>query len=130
MQRQHIAIVAGNLLIDYKHEIIGRPTTKVTLAMEHINSLAYDSLDGSIIIADDINKSIFRLDSKTQQIKSISKLNDKHISDMSFDYFGNNIYKTISNEKKIEIFNLNTNSITEIYYDEKPYDIVLLPEEG
>ncbi|XP_031780788.1 vitellogenin receptor isoform X1 [Nasonia vitripennis] len=129
-KRKHIAVAAGNTIIDYYHELLGRPRMSASLTPNHITAMTYDSIADSIIAADDINKSIFRFNPRTNAINHIIPIVNEIVESMAFDYFGNNLYKSNTIHKKIEVHSLTTGEKTEFSYTENPYDIALVPEEG
>lgn len=66
----------------------------------------------------------------TGELKTIMSIANKILGGMDFDYIGNNLYLTDVKERTIEVYNLNNNEKTIFYFQEEPYDIALIPEEG
>lgn len=42
----HLLIGAGNQLIDYYHEILGKPKMTGSVTLKHVTALAYNSITG------------------------------------------------------------------------------------
>ncbi|KAJ8672687.1 hypothetical protein QAD02_003947, partial [Eretmocerus hayati] len=130
VKRNHMAIAAGNAIIDYYHELLGRPKISSRVTSDRITALTYDSLTDSIIAADEMSKSIFRVNPHTSAINHIIPIVNEIVESIAFDYFGNNLYKSNTLEKKIEIHSFTTGEKTEFIYPDNPYDLVLVPQEG
>lgn len=79
---------------------------------------------------DEMAHSIFRFDPKSLEVNHIMPVVDEVIESISFDYLGNNLYKSNAMYKKIEVQSLNTGEKTEFSYPESPFDIIVIPEEG
>lgn len=43
-KRKHLAIAAGNTVIDYYHELLGRPRMSSSVTSDRITAMTYDSL--------------------------------------------------------------------------------------
>lgn len=77
-----------------------------------------------------MNKSIFRFDPHTGRINHMFSMGEETVESMSFDHLGNNLYKSNPSKKKIEVHSVTTGEMTEFYYTEKPYALLVVPEEG
>ncbi|XP_011501063.1 PREDICTED: vitellogenin receptor [Ceratosolen solmsi marchali] len=129
-KKKHIAIAAKNIIIDYYHELLGKPKQSSRIILDHITALTYDSLVDSLIAADEMNKSIFRFNHHSGIINHIMSIGNGVIKNMAFDYFGNNLYISNTEHKKIEVHSLTTGEETDFFFTEHPYDIILVPEDG
>jgi len=52
------------------------------------------------------------------------------ITGMAHDYIGNNLYISYAMSKTIEVINLKSLNKTVFNFNEEPYNILLVPEEG
>ena len=77
-----------------------------------------------------MNKSIFRFNPHSGTINHIIPIVNEVVESMAFDYLGNNLYKSNTVYKKIEVHSLTTGEKTEFSFTESPYDIAVVPEEG
>ncbi|XP_014221207.1 vitellogenin receptor-like isoform X1 [Trichogramma pretiosum] len=131
VKRKHIAIAAGNTIMDYYHELLGRPRMSSSITSDHITALTYDSLADTIIAADEMSyKSIFRFNPRTGLVNHIIPIVNEVVESIGFDHLGNNLYKSNTVHKKVEVYSLTTGEKTEFSYTENPYALLLIPEEG
>ncbi|XP_058806257.1 vitellogenin receptor-like [Phymastichus coffea] len=129
-KRKHVAIAAGSTIVNYYHELLGRPRVTSSVTADHISAMTYDSLKNTLIAADEMAHSIFRYDPQSSTVNHIMPIVDEVIESIAFDYLGNNLYKSNAMYRKIEVQSLNTGEKTEFSYPESPYDIVVIPEDG
>lgn len=48
-KRKHVAIAAGNTIVNYYHEILGRPKVTPSVTADHISAMTYDPLKGTFL---------------------------------------------------------------------------------
>ncbi|XP_023289425.1 vitellogenin receptor, partial [Orussus abietinus] len=129
-KKRYVVIAAGNVLLRYYHEILGRPKVVQSEILKHTTALAYDSLDGTVLAADSITHSVFQIDLAGATIKNKININNALNGDMDFDYFGNNLYWCDAEKKAIEVHSLQTRAKTVFHYQEEPRNILVIPELG
>ncbi|XP_014204223.1 vitellogenin receptor [Copidosoma floridanum] len=129
-KRRHIRIAAGSTMIDYYHELLGRPRMHASVTSDPIGAMTYDSLTDSIIAINEINQSIFRYNPHSGTVSHIELSVNGIIGSIAFDHLGNNIYLSNTFHKKIEVYSLTTGQRTEFSYTQKPYSLTLIPEDG
>lgn len=57
-------------------------------------------------------------------------MNNEILGGMAFDHIGNNLYLSNIVDKTIEVYSFTTAAKTIFYFEDSPYDIVVVPEEG
>lgn len=45
-KKQHLLIIAGNIFINYYHELLGKPKVTTSIFSNHITEAIYDQLTG------------------------------------------------------------------------------------
>lgn len=63
-------------------------------------------------------------------MKPLVSIQNKVLGGIDFDYIGNNLYFSDMIHDTIEVHSLSTNKKTVFYFQEKPGDVALVPEEG
>lgn len=77
-----------------------------------------------------MNKNIFRYDTHTGLVNHVIPIVNEIVESIAFDHLGNNLYKSNTIQKKIDVHSLTTGEKTEFSYTENPYDLIVAPEEG
>ncbi|KOX76539.1 Vitellogenin receptor [Melipona quadrifasciata] len=129
-KKVHLVIATGNTFIDYYHELLGKPKMTTNVILNHITEIAYNPLTGGLLASDQLRDNIFHFDTHTDDLKSLISIENEILGGMDFDYLGNNLYLSDMKHKTIEVHNLDNNEKTIFYFQDEPYDIALVPEEG
>ncbi|XP_032678623.1 vitellogenin receptor-like [Odontomachus brunneus] len=130
---QHIIIVADGTIVNYYHNLLGKPKITSSVIFRNITAITYDSLSGTILASNAFTDDIFRYDPISGEIENLIAMNIKSLGGMAFDYIGNNLYLTNIEEKTVEVHSLTTKTKKIFYFEEQsktPYNIALAPEEG
>ncbi|CAB3369363.1 Hypothetical predicted protein [Cloeon dipterum] len=128
-------IAAGDKIIRVEHQILGRLNISyVELQdIDDISALAYNSKTNSAIIADSGNKRIVSFGLRKAHLTVLIDMQLGYVSDMEFDYIGNNLYWCDSERQVIEIFSFNTLERMVLVRDFDgtfPVSLALIPDEG
>nr|XP_034189705.1 vitellogenin receptor isoform X1 [Osmia lignaria] len=126
----HLVVAGGDTLIDYYHELLGKPKMTESFSLKHVTALAYNPLTGGVLANDQLMGNILQFNTDTGDMKIILPIEDKVLGGMDFDYIGNNLYLSDEKYKTIEVYSMSTLEKTIFYYEEEPHDIALAPEEG
>lgn len=129
-KKTHLVIAAGNTLIDYYHELLGKPKMTTSNILKQVTHVAYNPLTGGLLASDQLTDSIFHYNTHTEELKDMMSIANEILGGIDFDYIGNNLYISDVIHKTIEVHSLNTHEKTVFYFQDEPYDIALVPEEG
>lgn len=129
-KRQHLVIACDDALIEYYHEILGKPRISRSLTSKRITRVAYDSTVGSVIVNDQTSNSLYRFDPLKEDIERLVNTSTEFLAGLDFDYFGNNIYWSDARGHSIDIFSVKTGERTVLRFPEEPLDILVTPEHA
>ncbi|XP_076282536.1 vitellogenin receptor-like isoform X2 [Lasioglossum baleicum] len=129
-ERKRLIISTGNTFIDYYHELLGKPEMTSIFTSKDVAMITYNSLTDGLLVSDQLTDTIFEMNVGDGTLVPIISTENKVLGGMDFDYIGNNIYLSDVNHRTIEVYNLNTNTKTVLYFVEEPHAIALVPEEG
>lgn len=129
-KKMHLVIAAEGTLIDYYHELLGKPKMTANVPLKHVTAVAYNPLTGGVLASDQFIDNISEFNTHTGDLSTIISIEDKMVGGMDFDYMGNNLYLSDIRHKTIEVHSMNTKQKTVFYFKEEPRDIVLVPEES
>ncbi|XP_012532761.2 vitellogenin receptor [Monomorium pharaonis] len=133
-KKQHLIIFQGRTLIDYYHELIGKPKMVNFLPPKglFITKIMSDPLSGQIIICSENwpETHIVRYDPTNNTTKEIITFNIV-VQEVAFDYVGNNFYIINPLNQSIEVHSVKTQAMTAFYFNDiVPRYITLAPEES
>ncbi|GAB1865448.1 Putative vitellogenin receptor [Camponotus japonicus] len=129
-KEQHLIIIMENIFIDYFHNFLGKPKMTTSTTSRFITAATYDSLTGTIIASDKHTNHIIRYDPNSGITENLIPFKSGILGGIAFDYIRNNLYLTNKEDKTIEVHSLTTKTKTVFYFEDRPYNIALAPEEG
>ncbi|KAG7204450.1 hypothetical protein KM043_004885 [Ampulex compressa] len=127
---EHVAIAAGNVFVDYYHQLLGKPKMATSSTSKRVIAVTYDSLSGHILASDRLTNDIFRFNINTGSTEIVMHLKNQVLGGMDYDYIGNNLYFSDMEHKTIEVHSSTTNASTIFYFQDEPLDIAVVPEKG
>nr|XP_031843623.1 vitellogenin receptor-like [Nomia melanderi] len=129
-KRVRLGIAAGNIIIDYYHELLEKPRIMANLTFGQIAAVTYNPVTDGLFVSDRLSDTIFHINANNGELESLIYFENELLGGMDFDYIGNNLYLSDVNHKTIEVHSLSTKEKTVFYFQEEPHAIALIPEEG
>ncbi|XP_034252136.1 vitellogenin receptor [Thrips palmi] len=134
-KRQSVIVGAAHNLYQVETRVLGKlsVTTIPLRAIHKMGALAYNSLTGSVIIYDLVQKKIYSYNLKSARIDLLVGGAIGVVSGMDFDYLGNTLYWCDVEKNTVEVLSLVTNERAVLLRDlgsEVPLDVALVPASG
>ncbi|XP_067639802.1 vitellogenin receptor Yl isoform X3 [Eurosta solidaginis] len=133
-KKQRLFIALKNSLLEMDHTKFGRHTILQTHHLPiYISQMAYNNVNGKLIIADNIQRTIFEYDLLTAHISVLTRDNIGNITSIEFDYLSHNIYWTDAERHVVEVYSLQTShrAIVSFFAGlEVPIALAIIPEDG
>ncbi|XP_025075482.1 LOW QUALITY PROTEIN: vitellogenin receptor [Pogonomyrmex barbatus] len=133
-KEQYLLIATLGKLIYCYYGMIGKPKTinNPKLTLDFITKLAFDSSSGKVYICNNnwlSSANVTRYDPSNEIFETPFTIH-AIIEAIAFDHIGNNLYLSNALEKSIEVHSMTTMQKTVLYFQESPYEIMLVPEES
>ncbi|KAL0278971.1 UNVERIFIED_CONTAM: hypothetical protein PYX00_000631 [Menopon gallinae] len=130
-----IAVGGTNKLLLFSPHHLGKQVmTEIKLPdIRKVGCMTYDSLSGSILLNDVKQRKIFRFNIKTEEISVLISSGLGYVTSMSFDSYGNNLYFTDAELKRVDVWSMSSNSLVTVYktyHGDIPESVVVVPEHG
>ncbi|XP_050075140.1 putative vitellogenin receptor [Anopheles maculipalpis] len=133
-KRQDILLGIGHYLVTLKHHLFGRHETgRGEQLFPTISKMAFNSLNGEVFIADNVQHAIFTLELASLRTRRIVSDGIGMITALAFDYLSNTLYWADAKWSTIVIYSLQTQhrAIVQHYLgDDAPVALALVPEIG
>ncbi|XP_055844737.1 putative vitellogenin receptor isoform X2 [Episyrphus balteatus] len=134
MKKQKLYVGLKNVILEMEHTTFG----KHKVIQEHtlplfIHQMAYNTVNGTLLIADTVQKVIAEYDSISKEIKTLLRGNMGNITGMAFDHLAQNLYWTDSERHTVEAYSMRMRSRAIVHFFsgvDVPIGLGLLPEEG
>ncbi|KAF7993856.1 hypothetical protein HCN44_011125 [Aphidius gifuensis] len=128
---KYLIISAGLKFISFYHDAPSIPKLENNQVFKKISSMVYDTFSGQLIVADELYEAISVYNFTNSKVLKLFTL-EPHamITGMSYDYLGNNLYTTNIDSKLIDIYSLTKLKKTSILVDERPVNIVVVPDKA
>ncbi|XP_052872576.1 putative vitellogenin receptor [Anopheles cruzii] len=133
-KRQTLLLGVGNYLVSLKHHSFGRhEAAKGEPLQLTISCLAFNSLTGEVLIADNVQKAIFAVNMERWSSRKVVSSGIGRISAMAFDGLSNALYWSDAERSTIEIYSLQNHYRSIIQHflgHDAPIALALIPEIG
>ncbi|KAF7996443.1 hypothetical protein HCN44_002075 [Aphidius gifuensis] len=128
---KYLIISTGLKFITYHRDSRSIPEFKNNQVFKKISSMVYDTFSEQLIVADELYEAISVYNVTNSKVSKLFTL-EPHaiITGMSYDYLGNNLYTTNINSKFIDIYSLTKLKKTSILVDERPVNIIVVPDKA
>uniref|UniRef100_A0A1A9W8J7 EGF-like domain-containing protein n=1 Tax=Glossina brevipalpis TaxID=37001 RepID=A0A1A9W8J7_9MUSC len=133
-KNERLYIGAGSQLLEVEHTKFGGLTITASYNTHlFIHQMAYNTVNDTIFIADNLQHVISEYDIKRHSMKIWVKKNLGNVTDLAFDHLAHNLYWSDSDRHIIEVISLQTGSRAVVcFYGglKAPIGFVIIPEEG
>ncbi|KAH8274692.1 hypothetical protein KR018_010052, partial [Drosophila ironensis] len=132
-KRQRLFVGLGQVVLEIDHTSFGRHTvTESHILACHVDEMVYNSVNGSLIIADNIRRSIFEYQTDTKTLnKLVTGLGN--VSALAFDPLSRNLYWADAELGLVELLSLQTGHRALVRFFaglERPVGLAVMPAEG
>ncbi|XP_050099574.1 putative vitellogenin receptor isoform X1 [Anopheles aquasalis] len=133
-KRQSLLLGIGSYLLSLKHHPFGRHEEgKGEPLPINISRLAFNSLTGEVLVADNVQKAIFAVNLETKQTRALVTTGIGSVASLALDYLSNTVFWCDTDRSTIEIYSLDTHhrSIVQHFLGgDSPVALALIPEIG
>ncbi|KAJ8934130.1 hypothetical protein NQ314_013589 [Rhamnusium bicolor] len=133
-KNQMLILGFKNVLLHVEHQLLGKhDITSLPTLVKNVGSLAFDSINNTLLVSDLDIKKIISTNLNTGFSKQLDIDGLGKITAMDYDPIGNNLYMCDEDKAIVEVINLNTMSRKILLHDmhgEIPEAIALVPDEG
>ncbi|KAI9589328.1 putative vitellogenin receptor [Glossina fuscipes] len=134
MKNDRFYIGVGSHLLEVEHTKFGGHNITATYNIHFfIHQIAYNTVNNTIFIADNLQHVISEYDMKVHAMKIWVKKNLGNVTDLAFDHFAHNLYWSDAERHVIEVISLQTGyrAVVSFYAGlEVPIGFVIVPENG
>ncbi|XP_039439159.2 putative vitellogenin receptor [Culex pipiens pallens] len=134
IKRQFLLLGVANYLVRLDMQTFGRHELSKGDAFQFfISRMVFNSINGELLVADNVQKAIFAVDLKSKASRKLIGDGIGNVSAMAFDYLGNNLYWADSERSTVEVYSLQSKSraIVQHYLGtEAPIGLAVIPEIG
>ncbi|XP_055910424.1 putative vitellogenin receptor [Eupeodes corollae] len=134
MKKQKLFVGMKNIILEMEHTTFGRHKIieEYTLPL-FIHQMAYNTVNGTLLIADTIQKIIAEYDTVSKELRTLIRGNMGNITGMAFDQLAQNLYWTDSERHTVETYSMRMRQRAIVHFFsgvDVPIGIGLLPDEG
>lgn len=135
-KKQRLFIGLHQVLLEIEHTSFGRHAVSATHHVPcNINEMVYNSVNGTIFIADNIQRALYEYapHASEQRLTTLLYGNLGNISALAFDHLAHNLYWADTERRVIELLSLRTRHRALVRFfagDEMPIGLNVMPAEG
>ncbi|XP_064556763.1 vitellogenin receptor Yl isoform X2 [Drosophila montana] len=135
-KKQRLFIGLRQVLLEIEHTSFGRHVVSASHTLPcHISELAYNSINSTVLIADNMQRAIFEYAPHPSEQRLIILVNRNlgNISSLAFDHLAQNLYWADMERHVIELLSLRTGHRALVRFfagDELPIGLSVMPAEG
>ncbi|XP_035791201.1 putative vitellogenin receptor [Anopheles albimanus] len=133
-KRQSLLLGIGSYLLSLKHHPFGRHEEGKGQALSiNISRLAFNSLTGEVLVADNVQRAIYAVNLETKESRALVTTRIGAVSALAFDHLSNALFWCDTDRATIEIYSLETQhrSIVQHFLGgDTPVALALIPEIG
>ncbi|XP_049533845.1 putative vitellogenin receptor [Anopheles darlingi] len=133
-KRQSLLLGIGSYLLSLKHHPFGRHEEGKGVPLSiNISRLAFNSLTGEVLVADNVQRAIYAVNLETKATRALVTTHIGSVSALALDYLSNTLFWCDTDRSTIELYSLETHhrSIVQHFVGgDAPVALALIPEIG
>ncbi|XP_030378935.1 putative vitellogenin receptor isoform X2 [Scaptodrosophila lebanonensis] len=133
-KRQRLFVGLRNVLLEIEHTAFGRHVVSAHHTLPYVvNELAYNSVNGSVFIADNVQRTLVEFDPVQHTLSVLTTGNIGNVTALAFDELAHNLYWSDAERHVIEVMSLRTHQRAIVRFFaglEAPIGLSVMPADG